>query len=245
MLRERQSDLTLAEVQAWTTAVALSGGMVLLSDDLPLLEGEPERDALLARALPPSGQAATALSPYVDGMASRAQLAVEREWERWLVAAVFNWGDSPEGAAFDPAEWAMPGDTYHLYDLWSEEHRGPLQGATDLGPTPPHGARLLAVHADKGRPQLVGSTLHLLGGVVELSEETWAGDALTLHLDCPGEREGTLAVYVPQGFRFHEIEAASALKFDIREEISLLVVGLRFADKATVALSFDREEAPA
>jgi alpha-galactosidase len=257
MLRERDSDLTLAEVQAWTSLVALSGGMVLLSDDMALLEAEPERAEMLARALPPSGITATALGPVVDGIASRAQLVVERDWGRRLVAALFNWSDQPQEAAFDPAEWAMPGEPYHLYDLWSGEHFGPVRGLVSLGTIAPHGVRLLAVHADVGRPQLLGTTLHLLGGVVELSSESWSGDALTLRFDCPGEREGRLAVYVPPGFRpggITEVEiepngsgSIHVGPFSSTEMASrggVLPVAVSFTESAVVKLKSEREETP-
>jgi alpha-galactosidase len=246
MLRERESELTLPEVQAWASLVALSGGMVLLSDDLALLEPEPERAETLARALPPSGIAASALGPTVDGIASRAELVVDREWERWLVAALFNWNGEPLAATFDPAEWAVPGEPYHLYDLWTGEHTGPLRGPVALGPIPPRGVRLLAVHADAGRPQLVGSMLHLLGGVVGLSGQNWVDDTLVLCFDCPGEREGRLAVYVPAGFRFRHIDVMglvdTASVHDFVSEGNLLTFRMHFTDRTAIAMKFEREE---
>jgi alpha-galactosidase len=248
MLRERESGLTLPEVQAWASLGALSGGMVLLSDDLALLEHEPVRAEMLARALPPSSVAATALGPVVDGIASRAQLVVDREWERWLVAALFNWSGEPQDAAFDPAEWAMPGEPYHMCDLWTGEHFGPVRGPVSLGIIPPHGVRLLAVHADAGRPQLVGSMLHLLGGVVELLGENWADDTLILQLECPGERDGRLAVYVPPGFRirhfdiYNYIATSATSPLETKSEGNLLTFRMRFTDRVGVAIKFEREE---
>jgi alpha-galactosidase len=69
MARAHDSQLTLAEVQAWAGVVALSGGMTLVSDDLSTLE--PDRLELVGRLFPPLGEAAQALPPYVDDMPSR------------------------------------------------------------------------------------------------------------------------------------------------------------------------------
>src|SRR5207237_1951900 len=55
LVRERDSALTLAEVQAWTSIVGMSGGMALLSDDLSRLEAR--RAALVPLVLPTLGQA--------------------------------------------------------------------------------------------------------------------------------------------------------------------------------------------
>jgi alpha-galactosidase len=243
MLRARQSELTEAEVQSWSAIVALSGGMVLLSDDMGLLESEQERVALLARTLPPSNLAAVPLGPHVDGIASRAQLTVERSWEHWLIAALFNWGEQEVEVVFNPTDWDMPGELYHLYDLFSGQHLGPLSGSADLALLPVHGVRLLAAHEDAGRPQFVGSTLHLLGGVVELSEEAWADDTLTLGLNCPGERTGDLAVYIPPGFRYKGVDTTAETVTIHMQGKSLLVISLRLVNTALITIQFTREGA--
>ncbi len=55
LAREAESDLTLAEVQAVASAIALTGGVVMLSDRLSRLT--LERLDLAARLLPPSKSA--------------------------------------------------------------------------------------------------------------------------------------------------------------------------------------------
>ena len=93
----------------------------------------------------------------------------------------------------------------------------------------------MSAHADLGRPQLVGSTLHLLGGAVELAGVEWSGDTLLVALDCPGEHEGTLVVYVPDGY---EYQAASAGGSGVMRRGNLLMVPVRLAGRAEVALRF-------
>jgi alpha-galactosidase len=238
MLREGDTQLTRPEVQSWTSVVGLSGGMALLSDDMSRLE--PQAAALISLALPPLGAAAETLGPYVSGMPTRLQLPVERDWERWLEAGLFNWSDDPQHLTFDPAKWDLPGvERYHLFDLWTGEHTGPVSGpVTWAQPTPAHGVRKLSVHADLGRPQLVGSTLHLLGGAVELAGETWSDDTLSLELACPGVRSGTLAVYVPPEYEYLPGAGPEGVSPAAELRGNLLLVPVELAGRATVSLRF-------
>jgi alpha-galactosidase len=236
LVREQESRLTLAEVQSWATVIGLSGGMVLLSDDLSRLE--PERAALVPLMFPPLGKEAVALPPYVDALPSRIELAVERPWARWLVAALFNWQATAQPLHFDPVAWSLPQDTpYHLFDRWTNEHWGPCTGPMSLPPTPAHGVRLLSVHADRGYPQLIGSTLHLLSGVVELADERWSDERLQLTLGCPGEHTGALAVYVPPQYIYQS--GAD----DVIQHGDLLLITIHLIEHATLTLHFRRREA--
>lgn len=232
MVRERDSQLTFAETQCWTTVVGLSGGMVLVSDDMSRLE--PERAALIPLVLPPLGEAAVPLGPHIDAAPTRMKLDVERPWERWLVGALFNWTDGEKSLTFDPAAWGRPlGEPYHLFEFWTGRHYGPVTGRLEIGTVPAHGVRLLAVHEDKGRPQLVGSTLHLLGGAVEVAGETWDGNTLTVALSCPGEHVGELIAYAPAGYDF-----MGAGGDEVEQADGVLKVPVRLVDNATITLQF-------
>src|SRR5207244_3384192 len=122
-----------------------------------------ERLALLSRLLPASGEAADVFGPLVERVPQRLQLRVRRAWDEWSIVALANWREEPTPAVFVPEEWGLQEGRYHLFDLWRGEHRGPLTGPVPLGSLVPHSLALLSVHRDLGRPQVVGSTGHLLG----------------------------------------------------------------------------------
>ena len=61
VIRSEDTRLSLAEVQAWASIVALSGGMLFVGDDLASVE--ESRLGLLARLLPPSGTGGARLGP--------------------------------------------------------------------------------------------------------------------------------------------------------------------------------------
>ncbi len=177
IVRDHDTELSLAEVQAWATVVALSGGMLFVGDDVA--EVEPERLEILARLIPPSGLAAEVSAPIVDRMPERLHLRVQRPWAEWSVVGIGNWSTSSVDATFVPTEWGLPPGRYHLFDLWQGEYLG-CQPALKLGTLAAHAVRLLSVHLDLGRPQTVGSTGHLLGPAMDLAAEQW--DPLTREL---------------------------------------------------------------
>lgn len=201
VVRASDTQLSLAEVQAWAGVVALSGGMVFVGDDVSRVA--PERLALLARLLPPSGQAAQSGPPLVGLMAERLHLRVERPWGDWSVIGIANWSDDSVAVCFDPSEFVLPSGAVHVVDQWTGAYLGAHTQPLELGDLPPHGLRLLSIHPDLGRPQTIGSTGHLLGAVMDLANEQWDPQAHILSLQLtsqgPPARTGELLVFDPNG----------------------------------------------
>jgi alpha-galactosidase len=238
LVREKDSELTGPEVETWATVVALSGGLVMLGDRLGTLE--EGRARIAERALPPLGRAAEPLGRGPHGLPERLRLRMESPGGPWLLGALFNWEEEARPLAFSPGDWGLDDSApYHLYDAWSGEHQGPLRGAVRLDAVPPHGVRLLAARPHADRPQLVGSSLHLLAGAVEVVGESWEGDVLRLSLRRAGEIEGELAVYVPPRFE-PLLDDLAELRTERRDD--LLLVGLTVRDEADVTLRFKERE---
>ena len=202
VVRGRDTQLSLAEVQAWLGVVALSGGMLFVGDDVSRVESE--RLDLLSRLIPPSGEAAVAHGPLMALMPERLELRVHRPWAEWSVVGVANWSDDPVGASLTGRDFALAAERYHVVDLWSGAYLGlVVSDGLELGELPPHAMRLLSVHADVGRPQTIGSTGHLLGDAMDLAFEEWdpSLQVLTLHPSPkgPSARHGEFLVYDPDG----------------------------------------------
>lgn len=199
LARDADSDLTPAEVRAWASVVALSGGMVLIGDDLSRI-GSDQR-ALLARLLPPYGVAADVFPPLVDDIPEHIRLRVERPWGDCLIVGLANWSEEPRPVRFDPAEWSIPWDAFHVVDQWSGAHQGPIQGSLALGVLEPHSLRLLVIYPHLGRPQVVGSTGHLLGDAMDVEATAWDGECLQIALAGSRPHRGELLICVPGGYR--------------------------------------------
>jgi alpha-galactosidase len=138
IVRDTDTALTEPETRFLVTGIALSGGMVVASDDLPKLP-TARRDMALA-LFPPPGVAAAPLDPLEGPVPStwRASLGDGR----FLVGAL-NWGEAsrwvPSGELLQPGEVA--------FDVWNARvqgmgdqllrpHEGLLWQVAGRGPTP-------------------------------------------------------------------------------------------------------------
>ncbi|WP_322795043.1 glycoside hydrolase family 36 protein [Tepidiforma sp.] len=147
IVRDNNTDLTEAEVRFLATSVALSGGMVVASDDLPALS--PARRELALALFPPAGVAARPLEPG-DGPVPRAWRADLGDGR--ALVGILNWSDEPLWVPW--SEILRPGEV--AFDLWN---RRPLpMGDVYLRP---HEGTLWQVYAPARTPRLVGDSGHI------------------------------------------------------------------------------------
>ncbi|MGE0572960.1 MAG: glycoside hydrolase family 36 protein [Dehalococcoidia bacterium] len=147
LVRDANTSLEEPEVRFLATAVALGGGIVSLSDDIPALP-DSRRD-LATVLLPPTGQAARAVHPG-DGpvpSAWRVDLGDGR-----ALLGVLNWGDTATWMVRD--EVLAAGES--AYDVWNA--RVPGMGDVLLRP---HEGLLWQVTGPGRGPRLVGDSASL------------------------------------------------------------------------------------
>jgi alpha-galactosidase len=213
----RATDTALAgdEVRALATVIGLTGGMVLDSDKLPPLP--PERRDLISLLLPVFGKSATPIDLFDTPDPSTAADAALRtgvptrlrlDLPTHTLLAAFNWDDASGQETVE-----LPEGSWHVFELWEEEYLGVREGSLSL-PVPPHGCRLLRLTADAGRPQVVGSTLHILQGALEIAGEEWDGAMLRVHLRPVAKKDG--AVFVASAGEVRRVEVSG-----LREERTL------------------------
>lgn len=147
IVRDTDTELTPAEVRFLATAIALTGGMVVASDDLPRLPSE--RRELALALFPPSGVAARPIEPG-DGPVPRAWRADLGEG-RSLVG-ILNWSDHPVWVTW--TELLRPGEVG--FDIWNR--RTLPMGDIRLEP---HEGTLWQVYAPARTPRLVGDSGHI------------------------------------------------------------------------------------
>jgi hypothetical protein len=86
-----------------------------------------------------------------------------------------------------------------VFEFWEQRYPGVHSGPVAIE-VPAHGCRLFAERSAAGRPQVVGSTFHLLQGALELAGEEWDGEVLRIRLRPVAKAEGELVMHVPAGF---------------------------------------------
>jgi alpha-galactosidase len=146
IVRDTDTALDARETRFLATAIALSGGMVVASDDLAKLS--PARRDMALALFPPPGIAAEACDPS-DGPVPSAWRADLGEG-RFLVG-ILNWTDEPRWVV--ATEYLRPGEV--AFDLWN----GRVLGMGDVL-LAPHDAVLWQVAGRGPTPRVVGDTGH-------------------------------------------------------------------------------------
>jgi alpha-galactosidase len=132
LLRDSETDLTADEVRTLATVVAMSGGMVLDSDDLTQLS--PERRRLLATLLPLRGAAALPLDMFHRDPPQVLWRAADN------LLAVINWADEATDVSV-----RLPVPAARLADFWTGEDLGVHRREATL-PLAPHASKLVVVN---------------------------------------------------------------------------------------------------
>ncbi|RJQ10173.1 MAG: alpha-galactosidase [Bacillota bacterium] len=212
LVREEDSQLTPDEVRTLATAIAFSGGALVLSDAPAALA--PERLDLVRRALPPSGRACRLVDPLGGVLPEVAVVPPQVQSEaqaQSCTVAFFNWSDAPEagrradiGSALRAAGWRA--DAWHVFDFWAGRYVGRFSREAPRVPLPdipPHGCVVLGLTEDRpGVPVVVASDRHVIQGPPFLSQR-WddAGRALTVEVHPGGPERVTVWVAAPSSRR--------------------------------------------
>jgi alpha-galactosidase len=195
IMRETGSALTDEEVLAQVTMAGLSGGLVLLSDELEAIP--PERRALVSTLVPPLLDGMDVLDLFEREMPEVVLVQVARAWARWRLVALFNWSDDPIERELPETVTLNERKPYHVVDFW--EQRYLLLGPGALRPVlhiPPHGVVLLGLRAVKPDPHLVTSTFHISQGG-EVTRWQLGDNELSLTLDIGRFARGSLWLALP------------------------------------------------
>ena len=226
LARDSDTALTPDETRTLATVIALSGGMMLDSDNLARLS--EEGTALISFLLPVIGRSAVPL----DLFESDVPRLFELDCGSHRLLGVFNWRNEASQVVAP-----MPAEPTHVFEVWSRRYLGMHAGKLDLS-IPAHGCRLLALRPASGRPQLVGSTFHFGQGANEVKSEEWDGRTLALSLRPVTLRRGDLFVHLPEGGPAPRVECETGVRTERRAD-GLLSVALTLDRPLQLALRFD------
>jgi alpha-galactosidase len=191
LLREQPSKLSDTEVRTLAASVALAGGLVVVSDELA--EVSPQRLAWLLRILP-SLSHAPAVGPARGSVPDQLVTHFADGSALWLRV---NFTDKAERLDLDPRALGLRGPR-RVWDVFAQRELERASEGLALGSLEPHGARLLRLIPDDGSARVIGSTLHIASGALEvesLALEDRAAARIKLRL--PGRRTGEVALALP------------------------------------------------
>ena len=197
LLLRQETRLSLPEVQSLATAIAMTGGSLLLSDDLPKL---PQERLRIGEVLIPVINEPVKIIDWFDvEMPARIRLDLV-ETGGWSVLAWFNWADQPVDVRIDPADFRLEAGHYFYREFWSGQvgesgENEPIRFRS----VPAHGCVVLALRRNEtGKPMYIGSDLHFSQGI-ELVKWQDTGDMICLTLRLPRSTTGKVFLYLPHG----------------------------------------------
>ena len=121
---------------------------------------------------------------------------------RWWTVVVVNWETEPLDVSLPLATLGITGAMFDAYDVWRDAPVASLKGGLALT-LEPRAARTIAIRPAAARPQVIGTTRHVVQGAVDVAEESWDATTRTLkakstNLDA---RAYAVTIAVPKGLR--------------------------------------------
>lgn len=195
LLVRDNTDLTLPEVQSLATAIAVTGGSLIISDDLPQLS--EERRLIAERLLPVMGKQAFIMDWLDKTTPHNVRLDLENSLGSWHLIARFNWKQNEREVFVLLPDFHLPKVDFWSYSFWENKVRfiqanHPIQ----IDSLAAHGVVLFALRACDQSPQYLGSDLHISMGK-EVSGWKVEEKMLTCNLELPRVCSGNVHIALP------------------------------------------------
>jgi alpha-galactosidase len=196
LLIRPDTSLTIAEVRSLASTIALTGGSLLVSDDLPKLPAERLRIAEVL--VPVIGERARVIDWFDNGMPEKLRLDKVGATGEWHILANFNWSDKAVSREISLADYQLNPGRYVVREFWSGDV-GTLSAEQTykIEQITAHGCAVLAVRmADDELPVYLGSDLHISQGMEVAEWESTAG-AVKATIRLPRKTGGKIVVKLP------------------------------------------------
>jgi hypothetical protein len=175
---------TLEQAQMWASLIALSGGALFISENLPELPAE--RLDIIKKILPPyvNPDSRYGFTRPVDLLESVPpsvwNLPVRNSFGVWNVLGVFNWSDEDLEKKVEFGSLGLRDDAeYLLYSFWEQNYVGRFRGGVELL-VQPQECRVFSLRPVAGHPQLLSTDRHITQGGVECLDLRWDEPSRTL-----------------------------------------------------------------
>ncbi len=197
LLIRPETDLTLAEVQTLATAIGLTGGSLLVSDNLPAL---PDTRLQIVQAhLPVIDQRAQVVDWMDRTTPSLLRVDLEGAVGKWHLLAQFNWGEEAAELLFSPQDFGLPDGIWWVREFWTgQSGQMSEKSPISLFEVPPHGVRILAARPyQPEKPAYLGGNLHLSQGQ-EITHWRTQREGTTFTIYLGRQAHGEICLYLPK-----------------------------------------------
>jgi hypothetical protein len=197
---------TLEQARMWTSLIALSGGVVFISEKVYALP--PERLEIIKKVLPTVANEGESYSfgRPIDLLGSQVPeiwlLPVRKPFGTWVIVGIFNWSDVPVEKTLEMTSLGLRPDVpYLVYEFWGDTFLGEIRQTVHLELSP-QSCQVLALHEKLAHPQLLSTTRHVSQGGVEIHQLGWDESVLTLSSVCQAIKDNPyeISIHVPAEF---------------------------------------------
>ena len=173
-----RAGVSLAEARTMASWTAITGQLCVNSDWI--LDLAPDRLDILRRVFPAHGRAARPVDLFENDPPRVWTVTDETGSVRRDLVALFNWTDQDLPFNIPLANLDLPkAAEFGVFDGWA----GTLLPTVREGirtTIPPHGCRILALCPVRDHPVLISTSRHVTQGVVDVHDERWDENTLTL-----------------------------------------------------------------
>jgi hypothetical protein len=184
----RVADGSLAQARTRASIAGLAGGLLTLADDIDALCDE--RFAILRRIVPPLAREADA--PPAKGILVTPLVAGR------LAVLLLNPGPEPADLAL-PFQVLGRRGPFHGFDFWENEPLGLLHDGIPARSVDSGGCRVVGLTPPSDRVQVIGSSLHIGMGTLEVASlRPHSRSGLLLSLRLAGAHRGDIWIAEPR-----------------------------------------------
>lgn len=235
----RKGNLTHDEYRTFSTIVGLTGGMLLISDDMNELDGEGRR--VFSQLVPPTGVPAVPADLFESPHPSVYHLKMDGG--RFNLVALINWKSQAGKLGVEFSALGLSGGDYLAFDFWEEKLLGAMGGGIEFRNVAPHGCRLVRLAEPGDAPFVIGSNLHISCGGIEIKNQRYDNECgkLGVTLELRGKRQGKIFVFVPDFLYTDSVDCTpeAAARITARDK-NLCAVEVNFSDGMELSLKFKK-----
>jgi hypothetical protein len=163
----------------------LVAGQIILSEDLDKLDANQLN--LFSLAMPAAEKPAEPIDLFDRPFPQELFCA----GETFSLLALFNWSEEPKPAKINLAKYGLR-KKYHLFEFWTREYLGEIEGRKEAGKIAPHGVKYFALTEVSDQPQIIGLDFHL--GIGQGRAKIESGK---ISIALPGRRKGNIYLIMP------------------------------------------------
>ncbi len=189
IVRTDRTKLTFDETRTLATAIGLSGGMTLSSDELANVPAE--RLALISMLLPPLPASATPVDLMEHDIPERFEVGFDRAFDPLRIVGLLNCDDAAREMAF-----ALAPGRWNAFEVWGERYHGIVEGTLAFPGVDAHACRVVVLRPAGDTPAVVGTTAHIGMGALDITSQAYDAASCTLRvgLGPAGTRERRIHV---------------------------------------------------